>query len=160
MHFGDDYGTQRDTVISPKLYRELFQPRWKRHIEQAHAYGCKVFHHSCGSTRRLMPDLIQTGVDVLVTVQPYAGGMDLAEIKRLYGNRLTFHGTVDIQHDLPGRTLEEVRQVVLERLGVMAPGGGFILAPTHATQPDVAPENTITVYETALECGWYPAGWL
>ncbi len=155
MHFGDDYGTQRDTVISPRMYREIFQPRWKRHIAQARSYGCKIFHHSCGSTRRLMPDLIQTGIDVLVTVQPYAGGMDLPEIKRLYGDRLAFHGTVDIQHDLPGRTLDEVRKVVRQRLDVMAPGGGFILAPTHATQPDVAPENTITMFETALEYGWY-----
>jgi uroporphyrinogen decarboxylase len=102
-----------------------------------------------------MPDLIQTGIDVLVTVQPYAGGMDLVEIKRLYGDKLAFHGTVDIQHDLPGRSMDEVRKVVRERLDVMAPGGGFILAPTHATQPDVAPENTITMFETALEYGWY-----
>src|SRR5512137_904311 len=68
LHVGDDYGTQRDTVISPRMYRTLFQPRWKRHIDQARAYGCKVFHHSCGSSRRLLPDLIKTGIDVLTTV--------------------------------------------------------------------------------------------
>jgi uroporphyrinogen decarboxylase len=155
MHFGDDYGTQRDTVISPQIYRELLQPRWRRHIEQARAYGCKVMHHSCGSTRRLMPDLIATGIDVLVTVQPYAGGMDLREIKRLYGDRLAFHGTLDIQQDLRINPPEKVREIVRERIEVMAPGGGFILAPTHIVQPDVPVENVLAAYEAALEYGWY-----
>lgn len=155
MHFGDDYGSQRDTVISPQVYRELFQPRWRRHIEQARRFGCKVMHHSCGSTRRLLPDLIATGVDVLVTVQPYAGSMDLREIKRDYGDRLAFHGTLDIQQDLRVGTPDEVRAIVRERIEVMAPGGGFVLAPTHATQPDVPVENVLAAFEEALEYGWY-----
>lgn len=155
MHFGDDYGTQRDTVISPRLYRELFRPRWKRHIEQARAYGCKIFHHSCGSSRRIIPDLIQTGVDVLVTLQPYAAGMVPEELKRLFGDRLSFHGTIDIQQDLPRFTVDQVREMVRHRIEVMAPGGGFILAPTHATQPDVPPKNVVAVYDAALEYGWY-----
>jgi uroporphyrinogen decarboxylase len=155
MHFGDDYGSQRDTVISPQLYREIFQPRWRRHIEQAHAFDCKVMHHSCGSTRRLIPDLINTGIDVLVTVQPYAGGMDLHEIKQEYGHRLAFHGTLDIQQDLRVSTPAQVREIVRQRIEVMAPGGGFILAPTHIVQPDVPVENVIAAYEAALEYGWY-----
>jgi uroporphyrinogen decarboxylase len=155
MHFGDDYGTQRDTVISPRLYRKMFQPRWRRHIEQARSYNTKVFHHSCGSTRRLMPDLIETGIDVLVTVQPHAGGMQPAEIKREFGDRLTFHGTIDIQQDLPRMNVDQVREMVRDRIQVLAPGGGFILAPTHIIQPDVAPQNVVAVYETALEYGWY-----
>jgi uroporphyrinogen decarboxylase len=155
MHFGDDYGSQRDTVISPQVYRELFQPRWRRHIEQTRRFGCKVMHHSCGSTRRLLPDLIATGVDVLVTVQPYAGGMDLREIKRDYGDQLAFHGTLDIQQDLRVGTPDQVRAIVRERIKVMAPGGGFILAPTHATQPDVPVENVLAAFQEALEYGWY-----
>lgn len=155
LHFGDDYGTQRDTVISPRVYREIFQPRWKRHIEQARAFGCKVMHHSCGSTRRIMPDLINTGIDVLTTIQPYAAGMELREIKQLYGDRLTFYGTIDIQQDLPNQTPTQVREMVRQRIEVMAPGGGFILAPTHATQPDVPPENLVAVYRAALDYGWY-----
>jgi uroporphyrinogen decarboxylase len=155
LHVGDDYGTQRDTVISPRMYRTLFQPRWRRHIAQARSYGCKVFHHSCGSSRRLLPDLIDTGIDVLTTVQPYAGGMDPRELKRLFGDRLAFDGTVDVQHDLPGRSPEYVRQIVRERIDVMAPGGGFILAPTHAAQPDVDPASFVALYDEALEYGWY-----
>lgn len=155
MHYGDDYGTQRDTVISPADYRELLAPRWERHIRQARAFGCKVMHHSCGSTRRLLPDLVRTGIDVLSTVQPYAGGMELCTLKRLFGDRLSFHGTVDVQHDLPGRSPEEVRQVVRQRIEVMAPGGGFILAPTHAIQPDVSAASVVALYEAAMEYGWY-----
>ena len=81
--------------------------------------------------------------------------MDLAEIKCLYGNRLAFHGTISIQQDLPYHTADEVRQIVRDRIDVMAPGGGFILAPTHATQPDTPPENMVAMYEEALSYGWY-----
>jgi uroporphyrinogen decarboxylase len=45
--------------------------------------------------------------------------------------------------------------MVRQRIEVMAPGGGFILAPTHATQPDVPPENLVAVYRAALDYGWY-----
>jgi len=155
MHYGDDYGTQRDTVISPATYRELIQPRWARHIRQARAHGCKVLHHSCGSCRRLLPDMIHTGIDALSTVQPYAAGMELSELKSQFGDRLSFHGTVDVQQDLPGSTPEQVRQVVRQRIQGMAPGGGFILAPTHAIQPDVSPASVVAIYEAALEYGWY-----
>ena len=155
MHFGDDYGTQKDTVISPGMFRQLFQPRWRRHFEQARSFGCKIMFHSCGSTRRLMPDLIETGVDMLTTVLPYAGGMDLAEIKHLYGDRLAFDGTISIQQDLLYHTADEVRQIVRDRIDVMAPGGGFVLAPTHATQPDTPPENIVAMFEEALSYGWY-----
>jgi uroporphyrinogen decarboxylase len=155
MHYGDDYGTQRDTVIGVETYRKLFKPRWRRHMEQARSYGAHIMFHSCGSTRRLLPDLIDTGIEVLTTVQPYAAGMDLRELKRLFGDRLTFDGTVSIQQDLPNQTPADVRRMVRERIEVMAPGGGFILAPTHATQPDTPPENMIAMYDEALEAGWY-----
>jgi uroporphyrinogen decarboxylase len=155
MHFGDDYGTQRDTVISPRTYRELFKPRWKRHIEQARSFDTKIMFHSCGSTRRLIPDLIETGIDVLTTLQPHAQGMQPAELKSHFGDRLCFHGTVCVQRDLPQHTPDEVYDSVRRRIEAMARDGGFILAPTHAIQPDTSPENVVAIYEAAREWGWY-----
>jgi uroporphyrinogen decarboxylase len=81
--------------------------------------------------------------------------MNLRDLKRLSGDRLAFDGTADVQHDLPDRTPEYVRQIVRERIAVMAPGGGFILAPTHAAQPDVDPASFVALYDEALEHGWY-----
>jgi uroporphyrinogen decarboxylase len=153
---GDDYGTQRGASISPRTFRQVFQPRWKRHLEQDRKYGVKhVMLHSCGSTRELIPDLIATGFDVLETVQPEAAGMAPTELKSLFGDRLSFHGTVSVQQDLPFHTAEEVRHIVRERIRVLAPGGGFVLAPTHRIQADTPVENILAVYETGLEHGHY-----
>jgi len=106
------------------------------------------------NTRRLFSNS-PTGIDMLTTVQPHAGGMDLAEIKRLHGDRLSSDGTVSIQQDLPNHTADEVRQIVRDRIDVMAPDGGFVLAPTHATQPDTSPENVVAIYEEGFSYGWY-----
>ena len=153
--YGDDYGCQTGLTISPQTYKKLLKPRWKRHIELAHSFGAVVMLHSCGSTRKLIPDLIETGFDILDTVQPEAADMNPAELKRKFGDRLSFHGMISVQQVLPHGTTEDVRREVKERMEVMKPGGGYIMAPTHCIQPDTPVENILAMYEAGLEFGRY-----
>jgi uroporphyrinogen decarboxylase len=153
--FGDDYGTQRGPIISPQTFREVFMPLWKRHFELAHKHGLKVMLHSCGSTRMLMPLFIETGIDILETVQPETAGMTPEELKKEFSNKLCFHGMISVQRVLPHGTPEDVKNVVKERLDVMKNGGGYILAPTHNIQPDTPVENIIAMYEAGHEYGQY-----
>jgi uroporphyrinogen decarboxylase len=154
--YGDDYGGQTGSLISPRTYRAIFQPRWEPHIAQARAFGLKVMLHSCGSTCALMPDLIDTGFDVIQTVQPEAQGMDLAELKARFGDRLCFNGAISVQQVLPRETPEGVRREVRRVIGILAPGGGYILGPTHNIQSDTPLENILAMYEAAKEYGKYP----
>ena len=112
--------------------------------------------HSCGGIRPFIPDLIEIGLQVLDPVQPLAANMDSAELKREFGDRLTFHGGVDIQQVLPFGSQEDVEAEVRRRIRVFAPGGGYILAPAHNVQADTPPANLMAMCRAAQQYGRYP----
>jgi len=62
-----------------------------------------------------------------------------------------FCGLISTQKTLPFGTLEDCRAEARHRLDVIAPGGGYILAPAHCIQPDTPLENVLAVYEEALK---------
>ena len=148
IQMGDDLGTQLATVISPRLYREVFKPRQKVIFERVRRRkGIHLFLHSCGSVADIVPDLIEVGVEVLNPVQTSARGMDPARLKREFGRDLTFWGGgCDTQHVLPEGTPEEVARHVRERLDILAPGGGFVFCQVHNILPNVPPENIAAMY--------------
>ena len=150
---GDDYGTQKGLLMHPDCWRKLFKPRMKAMIELGHTYGCKVIHHSCGSSRAIMEDFIEIGLDCVQTIQPQAWGMDPNELKSLYGDRLSFHGAIDAQGGLQRSTPDEVRAMVRDRIEVVGKNGGYICAPSHNIQPDTPLENVLAMYETIRQNG-------
>ena len=152
MFYGDDYGSQRGPTISPACYRKIFHPSWKRHIAQAKAAGAKVMLHCCGSSRGLIPDLLDTGFEILSTVQVYAEGMEPTRLKRDFGDRLSFHGGIDTQAVLCRTDAEGVRKEVRRIFRTLGENGGYILAPTHNIQPDTPLENVLAMYDEAAKC--------
>lgn len=151
----DDLGGQDRTLFSPRTYRELVKPLHRELFAFLHARtDARVFFHTCGAVRELIPDLIEIGVDVLNPVQVSAAGMDTAELKREYGRDLVFWGGgVDAQRVLGGGTPEEVRAEVRRRVRDLAPGGGFVFAAVHNVQPNVPPANLLAMVEALREAG-------
>jgi len=153
----DDIADQRGPLLSPSMYRKYIRPRHQRYFDRIHSLTeAKVLYHSCGSVVRLIPDLIEVGVDFINPVQVSASGMDTAVLKREYGRDMGFWGAVDTQYTLPFGTSGEVREEVQRRIHDLAPGGGYVLAAVHNIQPDVPPENINTMYEAARKLGIYP----
>ena len=146
---GDDFGTQHGLLVSPGMWRSLVAPHMREFCRQAHDAGLRVMHHTCGAVFELVEDLIDTGVDILNPVQTSAEGMDPAMLKKRFGGRISFHGSVDTQRTLPAGSPAEVRAEVRARVEVLGSGGGFILAPTHNLQTDVPTKNVIAMYEEA-----------
>lgn len=157
MMLGDDFGGQNRLLMSPKTWRELIKPRLKELFDFLHSKSKgKVFLHSCGSIREVIPDLIEIGVDILNPVQLSAAGMDSAGLKREFGKDLTFWGGgIDTQLVLPRGTPEEVRSEVRRRLEDLMPGGGFVFNPVHNIQGDVPAQNLMAMWETLREYGVY-----
>jgi uroporphyrinogen decarboxylase len=153
----DDLADQRGLLVSRETYRRLIRPRHQRLFEFIHgASGARVFMHSCGGVRELIPDLIEAGVDILNPVQVSARGMDTAELKRDFGDALTFWGGgVDTQRVLPHGTSQQVRDEVRRRIDELAPGGGFVFAAVHNIQADVPPENVEAMWQALREYGVY-----
>jgi uroporphyrinogen decarboxylase len=125
-------------------------PGTKRLVDQAHAFGLKVIHHSCGAVRELIPDLIGIGVDTLHPIQALASGMEASSLKRDFGDRVSFCGGIDAQELLVRGTPEAMRNKVRE-LRRLFPTG-LVLSPSHeAILPDVPPENVAAMVQAAHE---------
>lgn len=153
----DDLGAQERLLISPRSYRRLLKPLQKKLFDFIHSRtNAKIFFHSCGAIRDIIPDLIEVGVDILNPVQVSAARMDTAELKREFGRDLVFWGGgVDTQSVLPQGTPQQVRAEVKRRIADLAPGGGFVFAPVHNIQSDVPPENISAMWEAWRDYGTY-----
>ncbi len=145
---GDDVGTQDKMLISPKMWRQYLRPRMANFISELKGINpaLKIAYHSDGNIHPIIPELIEIGVDVLNPIQPAC--MDPAQIKKEFGDRLCFWGTVDEQYTLPFGTEHEVREEIRLRLETIGQDGGLILSPTHHVQLDTPLENFWAMVET------------
>jgi uroporphyrinogen decarboxylase len=145
---GDDIGTQRGMLFSPATWRQYYKPRMAELIAKCKAINpnLKVAYHTDGDVREVIPELIEIGIDVLNPVQPAC--MDPAWLKREYGDRLLFWGSMDEQHTLPFGSPQDVRDQVRLRLDTIGRGGGLILGPTHHVQLDTPLENLWAMVDT------------
>jgi uroporphyrinogen decarboxylase len=155
--YWDDIAGQNGWLIRPELYRKMIKPKQKRLVEAIkRKTQAKLFYHSCGASRDLIPDLIDIGFDILNPVQVSARGMDTKELKAQFGRDMVFWGGgIDTQHVLPFGTPQEVVDEVKRRIDDLAPGGGFVFAAVHNIQALVPPQNIMAAFDTALEYGRY-----
>ena len=140
-------------MYSPAHIRRFLFPGMKRMIDLTKQHGSWVFHHSDGSIRDILPDLIDLGIQVLNPIQWRCRGMEREGLKRDFGEKLIFHGGVDNQHTIPFGTPADVRKEVEENIRILGDGGGYILAPCHNIQDNTPPENIVALYEAGLEFG-------
>jgi uroporphyrinogen decarboxylase len=159
---GDDLGMQTGPLYSPRSFRSLLLPRLQRRWKAAREYldqvnpSVRLFFHSCGGIRPFIPDLIEAGMQIVDPVQPRAAGMDPAALKAEFGDRLAFHGAVDEQQVLPFGSEQDVEDEVKLRIRQLAPGGGYIVCPSHYVQADTSPANVVAMCRAAHRYGQYP----
>lgn len=145
---GNDFGCQTGLLLSPAMIREFALPGTRRLVEQAKAYDLKVIHHSCGSIREIIPDLIEIGVDAIHPIQALAAGMAAEGLKQDFGDRVSFCGGVDAQDLLVAGNPDAVRRRVLELRRLFSTG--LIISPSHeAILPDVPPANVAAMFDAA-----------
>ncbi|MBN1418993.1 MAG: hypothetical protein JXP34_09470 [Planctomycetes bacterium] len=140
-----DLGTQRGPLISLEMFRSFVAPYLREMTERIHALGGLVLFHSCGAIGTFIPDLIALGVDILDPIQPTGSDMAPERLKADFGDRLCFHGGIDMQRLLPVGTPDEVRAEAHRYCDAFG-GTGYILSPAHLFQPDVPPENILAMY--------------
>lgn len=150
VYFYDDVATQQSLMISPRMWRKYIKPRHAKLIEAAKSRGLAVMYHCDGAIAPHIPELIEIGVDLLNPVQADAPGMEPERLKTDFGDRLSFHGGVDIIQTLPRGTAAEVQAEVRERIRVLGKNGGYILASSHHIQPDTPLENVLAMYEVGI----------
>jgi uroporphyrinogen decarboxylase len=139
-YFGDDYGAQRSLLFSPKMWRQMFQPRLARMFAVFRDAGLPVILHSDGEIWPILPDLVDIGLTCLNPVQPEVLGH--TRLYREFGQHLSFYGGLSTQDVLPKASPTEVRAATLGCIRDLAPDGtGLILGPSHRMQSDIPAEN-------------------
>lgn len=145
--FGDDWGSQAGVIIGPEKWRKIIKPAWKRVYDKVHGQGKYVISHSCGSVYDILPDAIEIGLDMLESVQPEAYGMNPFKLKKEFGDKLGFWGTLGSQSVIPFYTPEEIKEHIAQLKSEMNVNGGYILAPAKPFQPETPVENAVAVID-------------
>lgn len=146
---GSDWGSQLDLLMSPNVWQDMIRPGEQREYDLVHAYGKDVWVHSCGNIEKIIPSLVEMGLDVLNPIQPEA--MDIAMLKKTYGHKLAFWGGVSTQQTLPFGTPDEVKTEARRVRDLMSAGGGYIFSPSQSIQNDVPVANLLALLEVARE---------
>ena len=158
IQFGDDLGSQSNSLISKRMYKNMIKPYHQRQYQwvQKHYPKVKVFLHSCGSIVNLIPDLIEAGVQVLNPIQLSAKGMDPEFLKEEYGKDLVFWGGgIDTQQTLTHGSPEEIEEEVKRLTNIFKKDGGFVFTQVHNIQANIAPNKIVTMFDAAYKYGKY-----
>jgi uroporphyrinogen decarboxylase len=148
--FGNDFGTQRDVLISADQFDEFVLPWIRRFADQARLHGLQVITHSCGSVHGVIDRLIDAGVQCLHPLQAKAFGMDAETLVSDFGGRIAFLGGIDTQELLIKATPEQIRREVQRLKNIFGPA--WIASPSHeALLPDIPPRNVAAMAEAVLE---------
>ncbi len=144
---GDDWGMQTGLQIAPSMWRDLFKPRYKRIFDAGHEAGLDIQFHSCGRVVDIIDDLIEVGVDILDPVQPVC--MEMEELAKRFGGRISFSGALDIQGTMVFGTPHQVRDEVRRLIDVLGTpfGNGFVIGPANSMTPDVPLANMRAMVE-------------
>ena len=148
VFIGVDMGSQQDLLISPECFEQFLLPFLKKLINQAHEYGYYLVLHSCGSVYRIIPQLIEAGVDALHPIQALAANMDAETLAKNFNGKIVFCGGVDTQRVLPFGSPQDVSDEVRRLQKLLGPN--YIVSPSHETiLPNVKPENVRAMVDAA-----------
>ena len=148
IYFGDDWGQQKGLIMGPDHWRHFIKPRMARLYAKVKEHGKYLIQHSCGDCREIFPDLIEIGLDCYNTFQPEI--YDIAEMKALYGDKMTFYGAISTQQTLPYMKPDELQAEIVRIMKVLKEKGGLIIAPTHGVPFDVPAENIMAMAEVLM----------
>lgn len=144
IYFGDDWGMQRGLQMGPPVWHKFIYPVLKRIYSVVREAGKYVMIHSCGDVDELFDALIETGVNCFNPFQPEV--MDVPSLIHRYRGRLTFHGGLSTQRTLPYGSVDDVRRETRYLLE-LGREGGYIFAPAHDVEGDVALEKMVAFIE-------------
>ncbi|MFW6155420.1 MAG: uroporphyrinogen decarboxylase family protein [Planctomycetota bacterium] len=153
MYLAEDLGSQTGLLMGLEQIRRFILPNQKRMADLARSHGIRIFYHTDGAARDVIPDLIDvSGIEILNPIQWRCPGMEREGLVRDFADRVAFHGAMDNQYTLAFGTVDEVRAEVLDNLRIF-PAHRYVLAPCHNIQPASPTENIVAMYETGWENG-------
>jgi uroporphyrinogen decarboxylase len=153
VFYYDDMGYRNASLFSPACYREIFFPHHKKVWSFFNANKMPVILHSCGCVKELIPMLIEAGLTCLQPLEVKAG-MDLIELKKMYGEKLSFMGGIDARKmkDPNPKVIEEEIQ---SKITFAKKGGGYVYHSDHSIPDDVSFKQYCRVIELVKKYGLF-----
>ncbi|MFK5952020.1 MAG: uroporphyrinogen decarboxylase family protein [Desulfobacterium sp.] len=148
----DDIAYGTGPMISPTMLNDFLFPWYKKIADLCHESGKFVIHHSDGNMRKLLPYLIDIGIDMSHPVDPTC--MDIFQTKKDFGDKIAICGNVPNEM-LRNGTREEVKEYTLKLIKACAPGGGYCMASGNSVPDWSNFDNYKTMLETTLSHGYY-----
>lgn len=154
---GDDFGSQTGMMVSPRMWRNIFKPRFAEVFQEIRASNPNtlVMYHCDGAVSAILGDLIEIGMQVFNPVQPNVPGHEPIDLKTKFGDRLSFWGAIDQQYLLPRGTAQEIEADIAAKISVLGQGGGYLCSPAHILQADTPLENIETFIAAVKKQGVY-----
>jgi len=152
---GDDIAESKKTLISPKVWGELFLPYFKKLCQGFHELGMYHWKHSDGNIMPVIDTFVEAGVDGIDPIDPL-GGMDLATVKQAYGNKVAIKGNIDCVNLLTIGTKDDVVKGVKNAIRIAGVGGGYVCSSSNSIFDGINPELYKTMVEAIHEYGTYP----
>jgi len=148
----EDLGSSSGGLVGPEQFCAFFKLPINSIVSHIKSLGLPVLFHSCGCIYSYLDDLVDLGIDALHPLQRTAG-MDLARVKRRYGDRICLVGNIDSSRTLPYGTPDDVEAEVRQAIEIAAPGGGYILASDHSLHDGIPVQNIIRMFEAGRKYG-------
>ncbi len=154
--FGCWYFTSLSAGWSPAIFKEVFVPLIREHVELTHRYGAYYSYYDDGKLAGSMDLIAGTGVDVLETCTPSpTGDFDLAHAKRTIGQKTTIKGYIDLLHVVMNGTPVTIEATVRTALEIAKPGGGFIIGSSDSFREGTPRENVEAYFAACIKHGRY-----
>ena len=154
--FGSWYYNSLSSGWSPAMYREVFIPQIREHVERTHAYDAFYDFYDDGKLSASMEMIADTGIDVLETcTPPPVGDFDLREAKAKIGQKTTLKGYVDLLYVIKHGTPQLVERTVAEAMEIAKPGGGWIIGSSDSFREGTPRENLEAYWRACKHYGRY-----
>ncbi|GAH53690.1 unnamed protein product, partial [marine sediment metagenome] len=148
VFYYDDLGYKGRSMFSLENFRTFMLPYYKKIYQECKKHGMFIIQHSCGYIDKLLPDMVAAGLDCIQALEP-AAGVDLAHLKEILGDRVSFMGGMDSTRVLSFGTPKEVEEEVKRCIKAAAIGGGYFAGPSHNILN--APWENILAFRAAIE---------
>jgi uroporphyrinogen decarboxylase len=151
----EDVASAQGPLLSPLHYRRQVLPYLCELLDAIRALGKPAVLHSDGNMMPFLDDLVEAGIAGLNPLEA-AAGMDLAVVKRRYGDRLCLMGNVDNKTVLTRGNPQQIEQCVKDCIRTAGAGGGYILMSDNAWHAGVPVERAQAMVTAGHTWGQYP----
>jgi len=149
---GSDLAFKTGMMFSPQIHQRLCLPGLKRLCDFLHERDVDLIFHCDGDVRELLPNLVEAGVDCVQPLEVQAG-LDVRQLKPLYGDRLAFMGNIGVgEMRLPEAQMEGI---MADKINTAKQGGGYLYHSDHSIPPDISFERYMQVLQLARKYGRY-----